>query len=233
MKKLSKIILVIAILLIISLIVVGVWYLVSGLDKSNDRIGELENKIESMVDNENESTRNNNLISNDINNTVKNDNNTSENTTKSDNTSSLNILKESEALKLGKEKYNEAVAIVPECNYNTRILKEEVSIEGFETVGAGYWEKLENIEQIKSILTEEAFHYFCEEYVVRKIDGIYYKYESDRGETPEYEVSKVLNISESKVEYELKWKDSDSKLGIKKLILIKENETWKISEYAF
>ena len=231
MKKLSKIILVIAIILIISLIVVGVCYLVSSLDKSNDRIGELENKIESMIDNEDESIQNDNLISNDINNTVNN--NTFENTTKSDNTSSLNILKESEALKLGKEKYNEAVAIVPECNDNTRVLKEEVSIEGFETVGAGYWEKLENIEQIKSILTEEAFHYFCEEYVVRKIDGIYYKYESDRGETPEYEVSKVLNISESKVEYELKWKDSDNILGIKKLILIKENETWKISEYAF
>lgn len=73
MKKSSKVILVIIIILIIAIIGVGGWYLVINLNKSNERIAELENQIiysneeNAMAENKNSiSTVNSNKISNEI-----------------------------------------------------------------------------------------------------------------------------------------------------------------------
>ena len=104
MKKSSKVILVILVIIIISLVCLGGWFLVSSLNKSNEKINELENKItiSNEDDNKSESIKNENE-DNEINN-LNSVNNTTTTNNKSNNT---NMTKE-EALKIATNVYTNA-----------------------------------------------------------------------------------------------------------------------------
>lgn len=238
MKKSVKILIIILILVILGLVT----FIVADKVINNKR----ENKDENIIVSENEA---NNSYENEINNIQKFTNNTINSTKNEVNivaqSQSANILSTEEALALGKEKYevaNNCYWSGVEANYGDVIYDIDES-------GNPYY-MITNIDEIKSILINNAFSDFCNEKRIKEKNGKYYIVAAGRGSDISYlgNELKVDNITENKIEFtsiekycanEADWGMYSDASEVKdittkeyKFVIVKEDNSWKIDEFT-
>ncbi len=224
MKKSSKLILGVVIILIIAIICVGEWLLIDNQRKSNEKISELENQISSMNKN---SSNERNVSANDNKNSTniseKQNKDVSTNTTNETSTTSnaTAVLSNEEALKLGNTMSKKA----EEAYTNWSMMEQE-----------NYKVESSDIDKYKELFTIKGFNQLLERWGLTKAsDGAYYS-EGGYGSNPRYisyEI-KVNSISENKITYKLigKYDDDQNPTIEYDFILVNANNEWLIDEYT-
>lgn len=230
--------------LLILILVVGcaglgyMWYTQkTDVDKKKDEICELEKDVDTLEEK---------IISleNEIEESKKE---ATDNNNNNNNATTENILTEEEALKLGKEKYEEAISL--------DLILDDSAILKTETVNSSVMGEIENpiykvegISEIKKVLSDNAFKYFCKEWNIVEINGEYGHPAGNRGFMEEYEnstIKSVDEITENKITYtvEANYKENSyfsngeekvvpAHKEENKFVLVKENGEWKVDEYT-
>lgn len=222
------------ILAVIAIVIMGYFIFILNSEKNSEteKVSKLNNQISELEEK-----------SSNLQEKIDNISNTINSNTTNESSSQSSTLTESEALSLGNEKYQKVLDLIPQ--EDTSII-----LNTNKNDGNNPWYKLTNISEIKTLLSDKAFEYFCSEYSIKEFNGTYGHYASNRGSTPEYlesEIKKVDNITENQItyttlsKYAVNLSDKDgtdiSKITNfttqeNKLVLTKENNEWKISEYT-
>lgn len=221
MKKSSKIIIILLIIVLVAVICAGGVLFIKNKKDSENKISKLENQI-LEIKNSNE-LKNVEVATNED--SVNNEKSNLKNDTK--NTESDKISND-EALKKAKELYNKAIKLKPSIDVNDRMYK-----EANNETSEGYWDYVKNIDEIKKVLEDNAFEYFCSEYIIKNYNGKYYQYECDRGENHEYEVYDVSNITNTKIQCKIREKGTNNSNKIEDFIIENKNGIWKVTQYKF
>ncbi|MBR3199079.1 MAG: hypothetical protein IKG27_03595 [Bacilli bacterium] len=164
------------------------------------------------------------------------------------------LLSKEEALAMGKEKYKYIRDGLYECGY-TQIKTEENKKYSYTNTGmtiageTGAYLKITNISEIKNNLTNHGFSdwiYFME--IKKDGNDFYINYSDGCGGDPTYGYDKyemiISKMTEDMVIYDITekfYKENNNEISEEidesenfktKLILVKEDNTWKIDEYT-
>lgn len=243
MKKETKILIILLVLIIIGLtafIVVDKFIINKG--ESAESVNTSENETNNQVLQEGGNNSENEINENFTNNATNSTKNEVSNTTQNQST---NALSTQETLALGNEMYKKA----NKCYWDGVEGDYGNLIYNIDESGNPYY-KITNIDEIKSVLINNAFSNFCSEKGVKEKNGEYYIVAAGRGDDVSYlgNELEVDTIAESKIIFTSieKYCANEEDYGVYndasevediitkeyKFVIVKENGSWKVSEFT-
>lgn len=242
MKKSVKILIIILCLIIVGLVTfIVVDKIINISKKSNNE----NNNV--VAEENNEKIEGNNIAEqNNVqqNTTTKNSTQVQNNTENQTQNKSTSVLSTQEALTIGNEMYKKA----KNCYWNGVKYSENSSYD-IDKNGSSYY-KITNINEIKSVLVDEAFSDFLNKKLIKEKDGEYYIVAADRGGDISYldNELKIDSITENKIEFTSieKYCANEEDYGVYnssndvkdiitkeyKFVLVKESGKWKVSGFT-